>query len=287
MPIDFGDLRRLTPIDSSFGLGRGKPVDRRYIEDFLARHRRDIRGRVLEVAEDTYTFRFGGNQVTSDILHIDDSHPGATVIADLADADHLSDATFDCFICTQTLTYIFDVPRALATIHRILRPGGVLLTTVPGISQISPYDQDRWGEFWRFTEQSLGRLLGDAFGPANVEVVSYGNVLASLAFLHGLCVDDLSPDELDYRDPRYQMLVTGRAVKPKAGIQVVSRRAIRRRGDPDRHDRRGGSTTRGCCASSSRAGTFEIRSIDWSWLRCGQRSHRGPAESGIRRPLRR
>ena len=170
---------------------------------------------MLEVAEGSYTSRFGGERVSrSDILHVDDSHPGATVIADLANADNLPDATFDCFICTQTLTYIFDVPRALATIHRILRPGGVLLATVPGISQISPYDQDRWGEFWRFTEQSLGRLLGEgAFGRANIEVASYGNVLASLAFLEGLCVDDLSPDELDYRDPRYQMLVAGRALK--------------------------------------------------------------------------
>ena len=53
--LDLGDLRRVTPIDSGFGLGRGKPVDRHYIEDFLARHRGDIRGRVLEVGEDAYT----------------------------------------------------------------------------------------------------------------------------------------------------------------------------------------------------------------------------------------
>jgi SAM-dependent methyltransferase len=215
MTLDFGDLRRLTPVDASFGLGRGKPIDRRYIEDFLSRNRRDIRGHVLEVSENAYTVAFGGRQVTrSDILHVDDSHPGATVVADLADAEALPSARFDCFICTQTLTYIYDVPRALATVHRILRPGGSFLTTVPGISQISPYDQHRWGEYWRFTEQSLERLLADAFGHANVEVMSYGNVLASVAFLQGLCVEDLRPDELDHRDPRYQLLVAGRARKP-------------------------------------------------------------------------
>jgi len=211
---DLGDLRRLTPIDSGFGLGRGKPVDRHYIEDFLRRHAGDIRGRVLEVGENAYTVEYGGRRVTqSDILHADDSNPRATLIGDLADGGALPGDAFDCFICTQTLTYIYDVQQAVRTIRRILKPGGVLLATVPGISQMSPYDRDRWGEYWRFTAQSLGRLLGDVFGAANVEVEAYGNVLASTAFLQGLCAGDLSHDELEHRDQRYQMLIAGRAVK--------------------------------------------------------------------------
>ncbi len=212
--LDLGDLRRVTPIDSGFGLGRGKPVDRHYIEGFLQRHAADIRGRVLEVSEDTYTLQYGGSRVArSDILHVDDSNPRATLTGDLAAANDLPSTSFDCFVCTQTLTYIYDVQRAVATIHRILRPGGVLLTTVPGISQMSPYDRDRWGEYWRFTAQSLGRLLGESFGSENVQVEAYGNVLASTAFLQGLCTGDLSKDELDHRDQRYQMLVAGRATK--------------------------------------------------------------------------
>jgi SAM-dependent methyltransferase len=212
--LNLGDLRRVTPVDSGFGLGRGKPVDRHYIESFLSRHAGDVRGHVLEVGEDAYTRRYGGTRVTqSDILHADETNPRATVVADLASASHIADASFDCFICTQTLTYIYRVEQAIATIHRILRPGGVLLTTVPGITQASPYDRDRWGEYWRFTEQSLGRLLSDTFGSANVTVEAYGNVLASMAFLQGLAVEDLRSDELDHRDQRYQMLITGRAVK--------------------------------------------------------------------------
>ena len=212
--LDFGDLRRVTPIDPHFGGGRGKPVDRHYIERFLADHAGDIQGRVLEVAEDHYTWRYGGNRVEkSDIIHADPGNPRATLVADLADAGEIGSDSFDCFICTQTLTYIYDVQSAVATIHRILKPGGVLLATVPGISQISPYDRDRWGEYWRFTAQSLGRLLGEEFGAGNVEVEAYGNVLASTAFLQGLCAGDLSRDELDHRDQRYQMLVAGRAVK--------------------------------------------------------------------------
>jgi SAM-dependent methyltransferase len=212
--LDLGDLRRVTPIDPLFGGGRGKPVDRHYIERFLSENAADIRGRVLEVAEDNYTRRFGGGRVAqSDVIHADPGNPRATLVADLTDAAEIPSDTFDCFICTQTLTYIYDVQRAVATIHRILKPGGVLLATVPGISQISPYDRDRWGEYWRFTTQSLRRLLTESFAPEDVTVVAHGNVLASTAFLQGLAVEDLRHDELDHHDQRYEMLITGRAVK--------------------------------------------------------------------------
>lgn len=218
--VDLGDLRRLEPVDAAFGLGRGKPVDRHYIEGFLRRHASAIQGRVLEVSEDAYTREFGGDRVRhSDILHADDSNPRATLIADLVDAVSIPDDTFDCFVCTQTLTYVYELKQAVATIHRILRPGGTLLVTVPGISQISPYDSERWGEHWRFTTQSLGRLLGEGFPGGDVAVEAHGNVLAATAFLQGLCIGDLSGRELDHQDDRYQLLVAGRAVK------AVARRA--------------------------------------------------------------
>lgn len=211
--MDLGALRRLDPLDAAFGGGRGKPIDRHYIEAFLQRHAADVRGRVLEVADDHYTRRWGGARVTrSDVLHADAaSNPRATVVGDLARADTLPAGRFDCFICTQTLQYVFEQRAAAATLAQLLAPGGVLLLTVPGISQISPYDRDRWGEYWRFTPQSLERLLGEVF-PA-VEVRSHGNVLASVGFLHGLCCEDLSAEELDHFDDRYPLLVTARAVR--------------------------------------------------------------------------
>lgn len=212
-PIDFGDFRRLQPIDPAFGGGRGRPIDRHYIEGFLDRHSADVRGCVLEVAEDHYTRRFGGERVTaSEVLHRDHSNPRASFVGDLADGGTLPSQHFDCFICTQTLQYVFDLRRAVATVHRMLKPGGVWLLTVPGISQISPYDRDRWGEHWRFTPQAVERLLGEAFPKS--EVQAHGNVLAAMGFLQGLACEDLSMAELDHVDDRYPMLVTARAVRP-------------------------------------------------------------------------
>jgi ubiquinone/menaquinone biosynthesis C-methylase UbiE len=77
------------------------------------------------------------NVIKSDILHIDDSNKRATFIGDLSNAPQIPDNTFDCFIMTQTLQYIFDFKKALRTCRRILKPGGTLLLTVPNISPIS------------------------------------------------------------------------------------------------------------------------------------------------------
>ena len=114
--VTFGDLRRTRPIDPYFGWQRGQPIDRYYIERFLASHGSDVRGRVLEVGDATYTRRFGEDRVTrSDVLHVDPDAPQATIVADLADAAHIPADNFDCIILTQTLHLIFDVRAAVAT----------------------------------------------------------------------------------------------------------------------------------------------------------------------------
>jgi len=212
----FGDLDRVQPISPVFGFDRGQPIDRYYIEHFLARHAECIQGRVLEVGDDTYTRRFGGQRVTaSDVLHVSAGNPRATIVADLASADHIPSDSFDCIILTQTLHLIYEVRLAIQTLQRILKPGGVLLTTFPGISQI---DRGAWGDrwYWAFTAQSARRLFEEAFPPANVHVATRGNVLAAIAFLHGLAAAELRQDELDYYDAHYPVVIAARVAKPEA-----------------------------------------------------------------------
>jgi len=214
--IDLGRLDRLYPISTLFGYDRGQPIDRHYIEGFLLQHKADIHGRVLEVGDNTYTKQFGSGLVEqSDILHVVDGNPSATIVADIARADNIPSASFDCIILTQTLQFVYDLPSAIKHLHRILKPGGVLLATIPGISQISRYDMDRWGEFWRFTTHSAQRLFENHFPKEMVEVEAYGNVLIAIALLHGLAVEELDPKHLEYRDLDYQVLITVRAVKLK------------------------------------------------------------------------
>jgi SAM-dependent methyltransferase len=212
--IDFGSLRRIEPVSREFGFDRGQPIDRFYIEQFLAAHQTDIRGHVLELGDDTYTRRFGGSRVArSDVLHATPDNPKATIVADLTRADAIADDSFDCILFTQSLPFIYDTRAALATLRRILKPAGVVLATVPGISQISRHDMDRWGDYWRFTSLSARRLFGDVFAPDNVTVQTYGNVLAAVAFLYGLAAQELTADELNHRDPDYEVVIAVRACK--------------------------------------------------------------------------
>ncbi len=216
--VDFGSLRRLTPIGPNFGFERGLPIDRYYIESFLTRHKDDFAGRVLEVGDNSYTRKFGADRVTkSDVLHVSENNPQATLVGDLSRADHIPSDIFDCIVLTQTLHLIFDVPSAIKTIYRILKPGGVLLTTFPGISQIA---NDEWGKtwYWSLTTLSAKRLFREVFPVANVSVEAHGNVLAAIAFLHGLAVAELDLRELDHRDPSYELLIAVRVVKPEVQV---------------------------------------------------------------------
>ena len=207
-------LTRLDPVSRTFGFDRGKPVDRWYIERFLAEHADDVRGRVLEVAEPTYTQWYGGDEVTqSDVLYAAPGNPEATVVGDLATGQGLPRGAYDCFVMTQTLQVIYDVSGAVRGTRDVLAPNGVLLATVPGISQISREDRRDWGDWWRFTSDSARRLFGDAYGAENVEVEAHGNVLSAACFLYGFAAEELSEAELAHRDPDFEMLMTIRAVK--------------------------------------------------------------------------
>jgi SAM-dependent methyltransferase len=212
--VRFGSFRRVTPISREFGLDRGQCIDRYYIETFLLRYAADICGRVLEVGDDSYTRKFGGSRVSrSDVLNLRSGDPKTTLVGDLTNAQHITSEAFDCIVFTQTLQFIYDVRAALGHLHRILRPGGVLLATSAGISQISRYDMERWGDYWRFTTLSMRRIFDECFPGATIEVQAYGNVLAVIAFLEGLSAAELRREELDHRDPDYELLITVRAVK--------------------------------------------------------------------------
>lgn len=214
--VTFGDLKRLSPISPIFGIDRDLiSIERYYMEDFLGSHSADIKGRALEMGEPLYIGKFGNGDVTQiDVMNYVEGNPKATIVADLTDCPHVPDNSFDCIIITQTLQMIYEVQKAVETLHRILKPGGVVLATSHGITKVARREGiDDWGEYWNFTTQGARRMFGDVFGEANVEVSSYGNILTTIANLHGLAASEVDPEELNFNDPDYELLVMVRAVK--------------------------------------------------------------------------
>lgn len=206
------NLRNLKPVSTVFAFDRGTPIDRIYIEDFLKKNSALIYGSTLEIAENTYSQKFGANIKTFEILNRTES-PNATIIGDLTDIKTLPGNRIDCFICTQTLNFIYDYKEAIKGAHHLLKKNGVILASVSGISQISAYDMDRWGDYWRFTTLSIKRVFAEVFGEENVEVDFYGNVLSSVAFLEGISAEELTMEELFYKDANYQLTIVVKAKK--------------------------------------------------------------------------
>ncbi|MGI9069727.1 MAG: methyltransferase domain-containing protein [Pyrinomonadaceae bacterium] len=213
-PARDDNRRRLTPIGNNFGFDRGLCIDRYYIEAFLQHNSADIKGSVLEIRDNHYTRKYGGGRVVqSDVLHAAPGNREATIVGDLATGEGLQPEAFDCLIVTQTFQLIYDIKNAIAICYRALKPGGVLLATFPGICQISKYDMDRWGDYWRFTTLSTERLFKENFPTEVLTIQGYGNVMVAISYLDGLAVEDLTPAELDYHDPDYEIIITARAVK--------------------------------------------------------------------------
>ena len=213
LTMKIGRIRSAKPLSRSWGYDRGTPIDRHYIEGFLERHRQHVKGHVLEVQEDNYSHRFGGDRVTQiDILSLESSNHRATIVGDLADPRTLPAGQFDCIILTQTLHLMFDMSRAIGNVHRALRPGGVLLVTVPGITPLDRAEYlDSW--YWSLTGTALRRMMSGPFAPEDVEVEAYGNLYAATAFLHAAAVEEVSKRRLDRRDPVYPVTIAARAIK--------------------------------------------------------------------------
>jgi SAM-dependent methyltransferase len=210
------DLPRLpaAPVQRRYGLRLGRPVDRFYIERFLEEHAADIRGRTLEVLDAVYTRRFGGDAVTrADVLDLNPDNAAATVRGDLQTGEGVPRETYDCFVCTQTISITYDVAGSIRTAYSALAPGGVLLLTVPGISHQAEPDGELFPDHWRFTWRAVHRLLAERFGPEQVEVHAEGTVAACAAFLYGLPVNEVDAAHLDPHDPDYEMVICARAVK--------------------------------------------------------------------------
>lgn len=206
--------RDVTPVSDRWGDDRGTPIDRAYIAVFLAEHDDDIRGNVVEIGDARYTKQFGTVVHTSDVLDVRATNSRVTLVGDLTH-DDLPEARFDCVIATQVLHQIYDVAAAVRSLHRLLRPGGTLLATVPGITRLAgePGWTDAETGYWSLTSASARRLFATCFRPEATEIRSFGNVLTASAFLYGLAAEELDPSELCFRDPRFEVVVAVCAVK--------------------------------------------------------------------------
>lgn len=196
------------PVSAQFATERGTPVDRFYIEKFLSDNRAYIRGDVLEIEDDTYTKRYGGENVTHSIVtDYDSKAPGVDLNMDLESGRGVREGIADCFICTQTLMYIFDLKAAARSICRLLKPGGIVLITCSGLSQNSKRCMENYGVYWAVNEAVFQKMFADEPDMEVLDTGIYGNVKTVTAHINGLCVEDLCREDFEGKDICYPLIV--------------------------------------------------------------------------------
>jgi peptidoglycan/xylan/chitin deacetylase (PgdA/CDA1 family) len=186
----------------------------------------------LEVKDSGYAKAYGSTAECVDVVDIAQDNPSATLTCDLSARGALPEATYDCFILTQTLHIIYEIRNVVENAYRTLRPGGVLLATLPCVSRID-YESGLEQDQWRFTLASARRLFEEIFGVGQVSIESRGNVLVCSSFLMGLAAAELTSEELAYHDPYFPLLICVRAVKhppmrlgPRAQLSTGQEKAL-------------------------------------------------------------
>lgn len=198
------------PLSTRWGHDRGFPIGRYYLESFLKEYAHLIKGDCLEFRDDAYSSRFGGKAVSRvDVLHLDDSNPKATIVADLTKPNDIESNRFDCIVCTHVLHMIFNLDKAMSELYRILKPGGVLIVGVPHISMNDPHID----EIWRFTPAGLKNTLTLQFQESNIKIKAYGNALSAAFALRGLVTHEMTKRELEFHDERFAVEVCAVATK--------------------------------------------------------------------------
>lgn len=215
-PVKWRNLRSVSPVSPIFGVERGVPIDRFYIEHFLKEYKDQIRGDILEIGDDRYIRKFGSEVSSSYVLRYQAEKSFKK--DDLTDIQSLPQKKFDCVICEQTLHCIFDLKSAIHGLNYLLKENGILLVTLPSISQISVSDMGRYGDYWRFTAKSAEVLFHKEFPECDIKIHSYGNVLTCISFLEGIGAEELTKEELLFRDLNYNLLI-GVAVRKPAKIE--------------------------------------------------------------------
>jgi hypothetical protein len=194
-PAIWGTIRRHGGFDPPYGQRRGTPVDRYYIEHFLAQHHDTITGDVLEVGNRDYVDRLGHDLSSVTVIDIDPSNPKATLIVDLCQPSSLPARRFDCMVVTQTLHFLPEPGVALANLRQGLKPGGTLLLTTPVASPTSVEEHPL--DSWRLLPRGL-RLLAERMAEPGdeIHVATYGNRVTVAAFALALALEDLHHRDL-------------------------------------------------------------------------------------------
>ena len=125
-------------------------ISRKKLDECISKYESD--GKTLEIGswgEPSYS-RFFLNRVGMDIK----GGKGVDLVASAYDIP-FEDNSFEIVLCLSVLEHLEDPKKALREMHRVLKPNGTILVSVPFMFPIHESPND----FWRFTKYGLKKLF--------------------------------------------------------------------------------------------------------------------------------
>jgi ubiquinone/menaquinone biosynthesis C-methylase UbiE len=113
-----------------------------------------VKGRILDIGAGSYD-RYSDYFDTTEYVRMNMAPGPNTHLVGYIEEIPAADASFDGIVCTQVLGDVYDVRKALAECHRVLKVGGTVLLTESFIDPL----HDESHDYWRFTPHSLQRLF--------------------------------------------------------------------------------------------------------------------------------
>ena len=116
-----------------------------------------IHGKCIDIGCGDMPFRplLAGQVTQYDSFDIERRASGVTYVGDIQDMNMIDDESYDSALCLEVLEHVPNPFTALSEIHRILKPGGKLVCSVPHLSRLHEEPHD----YYRFTRYGLRYLF--------------------------------------------------------------------------------------------------------------------------------
>jgi SAM-dependent methyltransferase len=195
--VDWGSLRRLHPICKRFGFSRGTPIDRYYLDKFVAQIRNRVVGATVEIGGARQNRELYRLTNVSEYTAIDaEAHDYVDVVGDAHDSSLLAPDSADSILAFNVLEHCADPWLVARNMHRWLRTGGCAFCMVPNAQRVHNFPRD----YWRPLPDGVNWLFRD-FGSR--ELSQYGNPTSVIASQLGIAAEELTQAELDAQHPDY------------------------------------------------------------------------------------
>ncbi len=130
------------------------------LERWIWDRRELLTGRVMDIGVENRRDWVGGAYFTFGPAESD-------IVGDLLDLP-FCDGELDAVVCTEVLEHCKNPLRAATEMHRVLKPGGLLLASSP---HVWPWHGTvDYPDYWRFTHEGWSYLLGENAGFAKVTI---------------------------------------------------------------------------------------------------------------------